>query len=139
MNASKPGYYEIKSFMFPRYPISFPITDDLTEIERYKTQILENLKVVMSPLDWKKLFEPKPKNLAVFTNPNHKFVSMLMEYVETGHLQSRSQKNPPPIKSKACIDLLRRVYSDIRSASIELHQVIYQIKHFLKQMEPPLT
>ena len=138
MNSSKPGYYEIKSFMFPRYPISFPITDDLAEIERYKTQILGNLKVVTSPLDWKKLFEPKPKNLAVFTNPKHKFVSMLMEYVETGHLQSRSQKDPPPIKSKECIDLLRLVYSVIRSASIEVHKDIYKIKRFLKQMEPPL-
>lgn len=131
--------YQIDVSLLPRYPISFPITDDLTEIESYKKQILENLKVVTSPLDWKELFDPKPQNLAVFTNPKHRFVPMLMDYVTTGHLQIRSRKDPPPIKSQDCIDLLKLVFSVIRSASIETHHDIYQVKRFLTQMQSPST
>lgn len=134
---SKPGEFQIEVFAIPRYPISFPRTDDLAEMESYKKQILENLKVVTSPLDWETLFKPKPKNLAVFTNSNHRFVSMLMDYVKTGHLQTRSRKDPPPIKSQDCINLFRLVFPLIRYHSIEAHQDIYQVKRFLTQMQPP--
>lgn len=131
--------YQIDVSLLPHYPISFPLTNDLTEIESYKKQILKNLEVVTSPLNWNELFEPKPQNLAVFTNPKHRFVPILMDYVTTGHLQIRSQKDPPPIKSQDCIDLLQLVFSVIRSASIETHHDIYQVKRFLAQMQPPST
>ena len=137
-NPFRSGQFKIESFVFPRFPISFPITEDIAEIEAYKKQILENLRAVTSPLDCKSLFNPKPENLAVFTNPNHKYIPLLMKYIEDGKPQTRSEKNPPPIKSKDCFDLFHSVFSIIRFASIEAHQDIYRVKRFLKQMEPPL-
>lgn len=132
--SEKPGQFQIESYMFPHFQISFPRTDDLNIIEAYKKQILKNLEAVVSPLDSKKLSEPKPKNLAIFTNPNHEFVTMLMKYVEDESLQTRSLKNPPPVKSKKCIDLFHIVFAIVRLASIEAHQDIYQVKRFLTQM-----
>lgn len=133
-NSETSGQFHIESYMFPYYPIFFPRTDDIGEIESYKEQILANLKAVSAPLDCKKLFDPKPKNLAVFTNSKHGFVPMLMEYITTGSLQIRGMRNPPPIKNKECLKLFRLVFYTVRLASIEAHQDIYQIKRFLRLM-----
>ena len=133
-SSKKPGEFNIESYMFPYYPIFFPLTDDIEKIESYKKQIKTNLKSVLSPLDCESLLDSTPNSLAVFTNPKHKFIPMLLKYVETGERNTRSMRNPPPVKTDECFDLFHLVFYTVRHASIEAHQDIYRVKRFLKQM-----
>lgn len=137
-----PLYYEIcgKSnpdnkgglyvYFQPRYRISFPSTDDPAVIKAYKEQIKVNLRAVSSPGDCVKIFDPEQKCLAVFTNPNHKYIPQLKKYVETGEMNWRG-KNPLPIKGEKCKTLFRRVFHEVRQASIQAHRNIDKVKDFL--------
>lgn len=137
-----PLYYEIRGksnpddkgvlYMYhePRYRISFPKTDDPAVIKAYKEQIKANLRAVSSPGDCVKIFDPKQECLAVFTNPNHKYIPQLKKYVETGEMNWHG-KNPLPIKGEKCQKLFRRVFHEVRQASIQAHRDIDKVKSFL--------
>lgn len=118
----------------PRYRLSFPDTDDLSIIESYKKQLLANLEVVASPPDCKNILNPKPEHLAVFTNPNHKYIPPLMHYVKTGTLLNSMEDNTLTMPVRDCERLFQKICYCVRIASINAYQDIYQIKHFLNKL-----
>ena len=119
----------------PWYRLSFPYTDDPSTIESYKKQLLANLEVVSSPPDCKKILNPKPDHLAVFTNPDHKYVPLLMSYVRTGTLVDDAEDVVLHGKKKELFTLFRKICYNTRIASIAAYQDISQIKSFLNKLK----
>lgn len=101
---------EVNLFTYqkPWYRLSFPYTDDPTTIESYKNQLLKNLEVVESPPDCKKILDTKPEHLAVFTNPDHKYVPLLMHYVKTGTMLNCFGGDTLPMPTRDCERLFQK-------------------------------
>ena len=127
---------EVNLFTYqkPWYRLSFPYTDDPTTIESYKNQLLKNLEVVESPPDCKKILDTKPEHLAVFTNPDHKYVPLLMHYVKTGTMLNCFGGDTLPMPTRDCERLFHKICYCVRIASINNNRDIHQIKHFLNKL-----
>lgn len=122
------------TYLEPWYRLSFPYTNDPAIIESYKKQLLANLEVVSSPPDCKNILKSKPDNLAVFTNPYHKYVPLLMHYVKTGTLLNSVEEDALPMPIRDCERLFQKICYCVRIASIDAYQDIYQIKQFLNKL-----
>ena len=118
----------------PWYRLSFPDTDDPAKTESYKKQILANLKVVASPPDCKKILNPKPEHLAFFTNPDHKYIPLLMHYVKTGTMLNDMEEDTLTMPKRDCERLFQKICYGVRIASINAYQNMNQIEQFLNKL-----
>ena len=113
-NIQQPYYFG------PTYDMSFPKTNDPYQIETYLHQIDTYLKAAISPLDWGRICDAPRGNLVVFTNPNHKYIPLLMRYLETGFLDKEYNGDKLPMNFDEFKSLFKTVHNNIKKASIKL-------------------
>ena len=105
----------------PTYDMSFPKTNDPYQIDTYLHQIDTYLKAAISPLDWGRICDAPRGNLVVFTNPNHKYIPLLMRYLETGFLDKEYNGDKLPMNFDEFKSLFKTVHNNIKKASIKLN------------------
>ena len=106
----------------PTYAMSFPKTDDPYQIDAYLKQIEAYLKAAVSPLNWENICNIPRKNLVVFTNPHHKYIPLLMRYLETGFLDKEYGGDKLPLNNDAFKSLFQQVHEQVKYASITAYK-----------------
>lgn len=103
-------------------------------IAAYKEQIKVNLEAVASPLNWEQVSTEIAHNLVAFTNPNHKYIPILLTYLEDGRMDPKSSRKILPVTHKDCETLFAVVHHAIREASMIAYSDMTWIDCYLNRI-----
>lgn len=121
-DTEKPKELQQRPYYFgPTYAMSFPKTDDPYQIDAYLKQIESYLKAAVSPLNWESIYNSPRKNLVIFANPHHKYIPLLMRYLETGFLDKDYGGDKLPLNIDAFKSLFQQVHEQVKKASIRTY------------------
>ena len=118
----------------PWWQTSYPPTDDPMLIAAYKEQIKVNLEAVASPLNWEQVSKEIAHNLVAFTNPNHKYIPILLTYLEDGRMDPKGSRKILPVTHKDCETLFAVVHHAIREASMIAYSDMTWIDCYLNRI-----
>lgn len=120
----------VHQFLVSFLPI-FPITKDPAQMDIYMEHIDAYLQCIRSPLDWSSLKDKTPEHLAVFTNPSHRHIPLLLHYIKTGTMFKLFEGDALPCVGKDAKNLFSAIHKKVRATSSIAYAEMNWIKKHL--------
>lgn len=120
----------VRQYMVPFLP-EFPDTKDPAQMDMYMEHIDAYLQWIRSPLDWSTIKGKPAEHLAVFTNPRHKHIPLLLNYIENGRMLKLFKGDAFPCAGSDAKKLYTRIHKRIRAASQSAYADLNWIKKYL--------
>lgn len=122
------------------YPLAhlpeFPNTKDPAQMDAYMEQIDAYLQAIRTPFDWafikdQLLKKHMPAHLAVFTNRKHRYIPLLLRYLENEKMTMHFGNEVLPITVNECKKLYSAIHMKVRSASMKTYADMNWIKEYM--------
>ena len=120
----------VRQYMVPFLP-EFPDTKDPSQMDMYMEHIDAYLQSVRSPLDWSTIKGNPAEHLAVFTNPSHKHIPLLLNHIKTGNNRKHYKGDSFPCAGSEAKKLYVRIHERVRSVSQSAYADLNWIKKYL--------
>ena len=100
-------------------------------MDTYMEYINAYLQWIRAPLDWSTLKGKFPEHLAVFTNPQHKHIPLLLNYIKTQKMYKIFKGNALPCAGTEAKQLYIRIHERVRTVSQSAYADLNWIKKYL--------
>lgn len=120
----------IHEYFVPFLP-EFPDTKDPAQMDVYMEHIDAYLQLIRSPLDWSTIKGKPAEHLAVFTNPSHKHIPLLLNYIKTGNNRKHYKGDSFPCTGAEAQKLYTRIHERVRAVSQSAYADLNWIKKYL--------
>lgn len=125
------GKIESMHEYFTPFLPEFPVTKDPEQMDTYMEYINAYLQWIRAPLDWSTLKGKFPEHLAVFTNPQHKHIPLLLNYIKTQKMYKIFNGNALPCSGTEAKQLYIRIHERVRAISQNAYADLNWIKKYL--------
>ena len=109
----------------------FPVTKDPAQMDVYMERIDAYLQCIRSPLDWSTIKGKPAEHLAVFINPQHKHIPVLLNYIKTGKNRKHHDGDTFPCTGSEVKKLYIEIHKRVRAVSQRAYADLKWIEKYL--------